>query len=148
MDPVQSRIALQADLERLADECDRNGWKIEPWPIVDTTIFVTMASDIDREFYVMRLESSDYPEEPPSISCVNPTTKESRDPRAWPRCEGFRPTSDLCMNISREGLRQLHPDWNRDHRYRWDSNGNPIWFVLSSLQDRLNDRSKYHGRNS
>lgn len=148
MDPLQSRIALEADLQAIAEERARQRWVVEPWPLTSTTFFVTTTSDIDNEAYMIRLECDNYPTLPPSIKCVNPSSKEPNDPRAWPRCEGFRPTSDLCLNISREGLKQLHPAWDRDPRYRWPTTGNPIWYVLSSLQDRLNDRGKYHGRNA
>lgn len=148
MDPRQAFINLQADLESIKDECDRQRWVITPWPPTSTTIFVTMSSDIDGEAYMIRLRCDDYPEQPPSIHCVNPDSRDQSDPKAWPRCEGFRPTSDLCLNISKEGLKQLHPGWNNDPRYRWETTGNPIWYVLASLQDRLNNRGKYHGRNT
>jgi hypothetical protein len=147
MDPLQSLIALQADVERIAEERARQRWVIGPLPLTSVTFFVTMTSDIDGEAYVIRLACEDYPDQPPSIKCVNKDTKDPGDPKAWPRCDGFRPTSDLCLSVSREGLKQLHPDWDKDPRYRWESTGNPIWYVLSSLQDRLNDHGKYHGRN-
>src|SRR5437763_13564483 len=103
IDPVQSRIALQADLERIGGEMQKEGWTVEPWPLESVTFFVTMRSDIDSESYMVRLICDDYPDEPPSIKCVDPVTKDQNVGRAWPRCEGFRPppTSDLCMNISR-----------------------------------------------
>lgn len=148
IDPVLARISLQADLERIEDIRATEGWVVSPWPLEDTTFFVTMKSIVDAESYMLRVLWDGYPEEPPSVKPVNPETKDQNDVRAWPHCEGFRlpPTADLCLNITREGLTQLHPDWARDPRYRWESTGNPAWRVLSALQDRLNDRSKYHGR--
>lgn len=149
MDPVQARINLQVDLEMIADVIAENGWRIEPYPITSTTFFATMRSAIDGELYTMRLVGDGYPDLPPFIKCVTIDTHEPNDAKAWPSCEGFRPppTADLCLSISREGLMQLHPDWMKDRRYGWSSDGNPIWYVLHSLQDRLNDPSKYHGRN-
>ena len=149
MDPVQARINLQADLEAIADVIVDQGWIIEPWPLTSTTIFATVTSVIDKEAYAMRLIDDDYPDLPPSIKCVTRDTHDANDPKAWPNCEGFRPppTADLCLNISREALLQVHPDWMKDRRYGWSAVGNPIWYVLQSLQDRLNDPSKYHGRN-
>lgn len=149
IDPVQCLIALRRDLEAIEDIRRDNRWNIEPWPLESVTFLVTMASAIDREHYTIRLVCDGYPDQPPSIKCVNTTTKEPTDPSAWPRCAGFRPppTADLCMNISREALQQIHPDWQRDARYAWVSSGNPMWHVLEALQDRLNDKAKYNGRN-
>ncbi len=148
VDLVQCLIALRKDLEDIAEIVRENGWAIEPWPLESVTFFVTMASVIDKEPYTIRLVCEGYPDQPPSIKCVNTKTKDPTDPSAWPKCEGFRPppTADLCMNISREGLQQLHPDWQRDVRYAWDFSGNPIWRVLEALQDRLNDKAKYNGK--
>jgi hypothetical protein len=148
MDPVQARINLQADLENIADVIAAEGWTIEPWPLTSTTFFVMMQSDIDKDAYTMRLVGDDYPDQPLSIKCVTRDTHDSNDVKAWPSCEGFRPppTADLCLSISREGLFQAHPDWMKDRRYQWSPEGNPIWHVLHSLQDRLNDPGKYHGR--
>ena len=148
MDPILSQIHLQSDLERIEDVIKENGWKIEPLPITSTTFFCTMKSSIDQEAYFIRLIGDDYPDLPPGIKCVTPDTHDPNDPTAWPNCDGFRPppTADLCLTISREGLMQTHPEWMKDRRFAWNSDGNPIWYVLQALQDRLNDRSKYHGR--
>lgn len=148
LDPALARISLQADLERIEDIRAEEKWLISPYPVTDTTFFVTMKSMVDNEAYTLRIAWDGYPEQPPSVKPVNPDTKDPHDMQAWPLCEGFRPppTADLCLNITREGLTQLHPDWARDPRYRWESTGNPAWSVLAALQDRLNDRSKYHGR--
>lgn len=147
IDPVLSRISLQADLDRIGDVREAEGWSISPWPLTDTSFYVTMKSNIDGEAYMVRVVWDGYPEEPPSVKPVNPDTKDPNDVRAWPLCNGFRipPTADLCLNITREGF-AVHPDWARDSRYRWDSEGNPAQRVLFALQDCLNDRSKYHGR--
>lgn len=147
VDPVLARISLQADLERFGDVREAEGWGISPWPLTDTSFYVTMKSILDGEAYMVRVLWDGYPEEPPSVKPVNPDTKDSNDMRAWPVCDGFRlpPTADLCLNITREGF-ALHPDWARDSRYRWESSGNPAQRVLFALQDHLNDRSKYHGR--
>jgi hypothetical protein len=148
MDPLQSKLNLEADLERIAGVIMEYGWTIDPWPITDTTIIVTMMSVVDKEKYYLLLACDDYPEKPPSIRCVKQGTRDPNDAKAWPNCEGFRPppTADLCLTVSREGLMQIHPDWSRDTRYAWTRTGNPIWYALSSLQDRLNDPTKYHGR--
>ncbi len=148
IDPAQSLITLQGDLEKIADVIQEEGWGIAPWPLQNETFFVSMKSKVDNEGYTLRLVWDGYPDEPPSIKCVNPSTKDPNDPKGWPNCDGFRPPPnfDLCLNISREAFRQLHPDWARDSTYAWDASGNPAWRVLAALQDRINDRSKYHGR--
>ena len=148
MDPVQARINLQADLEKIAKVIATEGWTIGPWPLTSQIFFVTMHSTIDNEPYTMRVGGDDYPDVPPSMKCATRNTHDVNDPKAWPNCDGFRPppTADLCLSISREGLLQVHPDWMKDRRYRWTTDGNPIWYVLQALQDRLNDPNKYHGR--
>jgi hypothetical protein len=142
VDPAQSLLCLRADLEAIQDEIKYFGWRIQPWPVDDLTVFVTMTSAVDLRAWTLRLVCQNYPDEPPSIKCVNPQTKDPSDSCAWPQCEGFRPTSDLCMNISREGLMQLHPGWQQSG-YRWITDGNPIHCVLLSIQFRLDDPSKY-----
>lgn len=146
-DPVLSRISLQADLERIEDVRTAAEWVISPWPLTDTTFFIAMMSVIDNESYLLRVQWKDYPDNAPLVRPVNPETKDPNDVRAWPVCEGFRlpPTGDLCLNITQDGL-ALHPEWARDPRFRWEPSGNPAHRVLSALQVRLNDRSKYHGR--
>lgn len=142
IDPAQSLIYLQRDLEAIGDEIAYFGWKLEPWPLGDLTFYATLTSNVDQKPWTLCLECTNYMEEPPSIKCVSSQTKDPNDPGAWPQCEGFRPTSDLCMNISREGLMQLHPDWQRTG-YKWITEGNPIYNVLLSIQYRLDDPKKY-----
>lgn len=148
MDPLQAKLNLEADLDQITDVIAEHAWKVAPWPLTTAAFCVSMTSAIDGEEYCISLACDDYPDKPPSIKCVNPETKNPNDRRAWPNCEGFRPppTADLCLSVSREGLMQLHPAWSKDVRYAWTTDGNPIWYVLISLQDRLNDEKKYHGR--
>lgn len=148
MDNIQALINLQADLEKIAVVIQTEGWRIAPSPLTSVEFYATLTSRVDSQSYMFRIEASGYPDEPPSIRCVNPETKDPMDAKAWPNCEGFRPppTADLCLNMTREGLKQLHPDWQNDPQRAWDSSGNPIWRVLQALQDRLDDRAKYHGR--
>lgn len=126
----------------MRDEIRHFGWKIEPGPVTSLTFYVTMTSRVDGRSWMLRFVCTNYREWPPSIHCVNPETKDPGDPAAWPQCKGFRPTSDLCMNVSREGLLQLHPDWQRSS-YKWTEEGNPIHYVLLSIQVSLDDPTKY-----
>jgi hypothetical protein len=144
MADLQALVCLRADLEKLGGNqavaghysVGEAGWIIEPWPLTDTAFFVAMKAR-DGESYTMRLSCDGYPQLPPSIACVDSSTHDQQVRKAWPECEGFRPTNDLCMNISREGLLSLHPDWQKDPRYMWCADGNPIEAVLWALQDRL-----------
>jgi hypothetical protein len=144
IDPAQALLYLRADLEAypVPEEMARFAWAIEPWPLTSLLFYITMTSNVDQQSWMMRLACDNYPEWPPSIKCVNPQTKDPNDANAWPKCQGFRPASDLCMNISREGLMELHPDWQRTS-YKWPQGGNPIYYVLISLQTRLDDPTKY-----
>jgi hypothetical protein len=149
VDPLQAQLNLQADLESIAEQIAERGWAIDPWPLKakDPRFHVTMKSRVDRESYMMRIVDPTYPNDAPSIKCVDPETKSADDPRAWPKCDGFRPppTADLCLPISREGF-AAHSEW-ANSQHAWQSTGNPIWLVLSTLQDLLNNPARYHGRN-
>jgi hypothetical protein len=149
MDSIQAAMNIQRDALALDDTRASLGWLVRPWPLEATSFTVTIRSRLDNEEYVFKFEWSDYPEGPPSIRCVDPATQSHAVRAAWPQCDGFRPPpeADLCLNISREGF-ALHPDWNRDAVRRWNPAGNPLASVLHTLQDRLNDRTKYHGRHT
>jgi hypothetical protein len=150
MDPLQAQLNLQADLHSIEEEIASRTWIIDPWPLTanEPQFDVRMTSRVDGESYTMRIADATYPNDAPSIKCVSPETKRSDDPKAWPKCEGFRPpgTADLCLPISREGF-EAHKEW-ANSQHAWKSTGNPIWFVLSTLQDLLNNPARYHARNS
>lgn len=121
-------------------------WKItRPEP---TTIEVEMGSAIDGQRYYLRFAWPDYPDQPPSISCFDPATGETKGSSAWPNCDGFRPGHwDICLPLSLEGF-ALHPEWTRDVSLRWNSDGNVLLKVLDELQVILNSKSRYRGRAS
>jgi len=49
MDPLQAKLNLEADLNRIAETIAENGWEIQPWPITHVTFAVSMTSVIDKE---------------------------------------------------------------------------------------------------
>ena len=143
MADLQTELNLAADVQKLRDVAEAEGWEIDgPHGL---TVFVTMTSSIDDNSYCIRFECSGYPDQPFSVKPVDPETKESGVVRAWPACEGFRPPNDLCMPLCREGY-ALHPEWTKDPRWRWDSTGNPLHRVVDELQARIDDSAKYQGR--
>jgi hypothetical protein len=143
VDDLQAALNLEADVEEIRRESQEPGWEIEgPEGLV---IFVTLSSTVDDEAYCIRFECSGYPEEPFSVKPVDAKTRDSAVVSAWPLCEGFRPTSDLCLPLCREGY-ALHPDWQNDPRWKWNSHGNPLKRVLEELQSLINNPNKYKGR--
>lgn len=142
VDPVLSLLYLQSDLEAISDEIASLGWRFDPWPVDSLLFYVTMTSKLDNLPWTMRFHAINYREEPPSVLPVNPQTKRHDDPTAWPQCKGFNPITGLCMNITREGLMQLHPEWQKTI-HRWKPEGNPIYNVLLTIQTHLDDPKKY-----
>ena len=139
---LPAQLAFDRDLEQvktLATECR---WEVRS-PQTGVAE-VKLTSSCDRESYWLRLRCPDYPE-PCSILPFDSETGSTTQRTAWPQCEGFRPTSDLCMPLSAEGF-ALHPTWVTDSATAWQRTGNPLLRVLEELQFRLNDPRKYQGR--
>jgi hypothetical protein len=142
MSELQAELCLKEDIETLKSRATEEGWLIEGPKGVVVDVRLTA---FDDEVYWLRFTCSGYPEQPFSIKPIDHDTKRSDDVSAWPQCEGFRPTSDLCMPLCAEGY-ALHPVWQKDPRLRWQPEGNALLRVLEELQLRLSDQSKYRGR--
>lgn len=142
-----SELCLDADLREVLEVGIDAGWHIAL--SAATTIEVAIASGIDYERYSLRLVWPEYPEQPPSVACIDPETGVVESQTAWPECAGFRPGSDwdLCLPLSREGF-AAHPEWSKDPAMRWCSEGNALLRVLDELQAILNSRRHYQGRMS
>ncbi len=94
---------------------------------------------VPEEQFQARFFWAEYPGEPPSLKFRDPATGRLDLPGAWPRVRGFRPTSlAACVNWTLEGF-NLHPEWRNDPRYRWDSRGNRLLWVLQVLQSELDE---------
>ncbi len=144
MDRLQAELNLAADVDEVKLQAAEHGWTVDG-PI-GLDVYITMTSRADNESYVIWFHCPGYPDEPFSVKPVDPESKDPGVAGAWPSCEGFRPTGDLCMPLCAEGY-ALHPEWRTDPRWRWEHKGNPLLRVAEELQARLDEPTKYHGRN-
>jgi hypothetical protein len=131
-----SRMNLRDDFEEAAAAADARRWKLEL--VADLEVFAIMAPvGVPEERFQSRLLWNKYPDEAPSLKFRDPASGRLDMPQAWPVVRGFRPQSlDACVNWCAEGF-VLHPEWKTDARWRWNSNGNPLLWVLRQLQEEL-----------
>jgi hypothetical protein len=139
---LQAKLAFVQDLEEVSAVAAERGWKVRSPG--DGVAEVRMTSAIDKEAYWLRLVGDAYPH-PCSILPFDPATGSTAVRAAWPACTGFRPTTDLCLNLSSEGF-ALHPQWASDPTTAFDTSGNPLLRVLEEVQLLLNTPGKYQGR--
>lgn len=133
-----------ADLEEVKNTDEATRWEIKHLGRLEVQVAVRPQSDA-KEQYLARLLWDRYPKHPPSLKFLEPATGSATNPRAWPKCLGFRPGSlDACVSWTREG-HALHPDWCNAPTTRWDSGGNALFRALNCLQDTL-DYGQYEGR--
>lgn len=138
-----SELNLREDLAKALTVPEASRWCLEmPGPL---EVWCAMnPSNASGEVFHARLLWTEYPGRPPSLKFRDPTTGRLDNPSAWPKVPGFRPQNlDACVNWTTEGF-SLHPEWTNDPRFRWDSRGNRLLFVLRTLQDELDDR--FEGR--
>jgi hypothetical protein len=140
---LQAAIAVAQDVTAVKDAAEERGWSVAL--VEGILVDIDLASGVDGETYRLRFVCRGYPDAPPSILPVDPATGSSQVRSAWPSCQGFRPTTDICMPLSAEGY-SLHPVWRHDPVLRWISVGNPLLRVIDELQARLDDPTKYQGR--
>jgi hypothetical protein len=138
-----SRMNLRDDFEEVGGVPEAGRWQLELAGNLE--VLATMApANAAGERFQARLLWNKYPDEAPSLKFRDPATGRLDLPQAWPLVRGFRPQSlDACVNWSAEGL-GLHPEWKIDPRWRWNSNGNPLLWVLRQLQEELDQH--YQGR--
>lgn len=138
-----SRLNLRDDFEEAAGVPDASRWKLEL--AAELEVLATMsAATAQDEYFQARLLWKKYPDEAPSLKFRDPTTGRLDLPQAWPLVRGFRPQSlDACVNWCAEGF-GLHPEWQTDLRWRWNSSGNPLLWVLRQLQEEFDQY--YQGR--
>lgn len=143
MNSELSELNLKDDLERVLTLPEAKRWVLEKPAVLE--VWATMApASTPMERFQARLFWKEYPVDAPSLKFRDPTTGRLDVTSAWPRIRGFRPTNfDACVNYSAEGF-QLHPEWKRDPRYRWNPNGNVLLKVLRILQDEFDNH--YSGR--
>lgn len=132
-----SAICLDRDFAEIVSQPEYSGWDLKQGPCSSLEVFATMSSRrAPQEHFFVRLLWSEYPG-PPSLKFRDPATDRLDNPRAWPRCPGFRPTSlDACVSWTAEG-HALHPEWRNAPATRFDCSGNALFRVLCILQDTL-----------
>lgn len=144
MDRLQAELNLATDVEEVRRHGADLGWIVDGPAEIE--VYIALTSHVDGEVYVIWFHCPGYPDDAFSVKPVDPESKDPSAACAWPRCEGFRPPNDLCMPLCAEGY-ALHPEWRTDPRWRWESKGNPLLRVAEELQARLDDPTKYQGRN-
>jgi len=145
--PSFDELALKADFDALPSDGDRSPgdrWSarlVGPREVHVDLVPVTQQGELFRA----RLFWDQYPDAAPSIVFCDVASGRSDVPRAWPTGGPFRPMTGLCVNYTREGF-ALHPEWVRDPRLRWRTDGNVLLKVVRLLQDDLDNY--YSGRHT
>lgn len=139
-----SRLNLDEDYQKVLGCRYSQRWALERADHALEVWATVWPAGCPEEKFQARLLWTDYPQQPPSFKFRDPVTGRLDLPSAWPQVRGFRPTSfDACVNWCLEGF-SLHPEWRDDPRLRWDSRGNALLRVLSTLQEELDN--DFHGR--
>lgn len=135
---------FERQLQEALELPEAKRWKLERDDSVPLGLFVTMypRSNPD-EFFKARLRWSDL-YGPPSLKFIDISTGGDANPKAWPKCYGFRPDSlDACVPWTEEG-HKLHPEWQRSSANAFPKTDAPIQFALLNLQSSLDQT--YQGR--
>lgn len=140
---IEQALFTQEQRE-ISDLPEASRWKLERDESVPLGLFATMHSVKDpKEYYKARIRWSDY-FQAPSLKFINLESGADNDPRAWPQCYGFRPSSlDACIAWTSEGQR-LHPEWQNSQNNRFPNIELPMQFILLQLQVALD--TTYTGR--
>jgi hypothetical protein len=133
---------LDDDFEEAKADSEATRWILERVGALEVTASMSPKTD-PSEVFKARLAWLTYPGTWPSLKFLNDSGQDN-DPRAWPVCNGFRPTTlDACVHWTRES-QQIHPEWAGDARMRCPSTGNILLTCLYFLNDTLNHQ--YQGR--
>ena len=136
-------LALFAQqLEEVQELPDAGRWSLERDDSVPLGIFMTTHPLCNsQELFKARLRWNDY-FKPASLKFIDMPTGSDNNPRAWPRCFGFRPgTLDACLPWTQEG-HQLHPEWPQSGAF--PKVEAPLQFALLNVQSSLDN--SYQGR--
>lgn len=119
-------------------------WQLERDGDVPLGLFAVMhPSSHPTELYRARLRWLDY-FGPFSLKFINMKTGADNDPKAWPRCFGFRPGSlDACLPWTAEG-HGLHPEWKNSPAQCFPMIEAPMQHALLRVQSSLD--TTYQGR--
>lgn len=131
------------DVLGLPDACR---WSLERDASVPLGVFAVMHPlSKPEELFKARLRWSDLMKAP-SLKFIDMASGADSNPRAWPRCFGFRPGSlDACLPWTAEG-QALHREWARSAANAFPTVGAPVQFALLHIQSSLDN--SYQGRGS
>ena len=131
-------LALFAQqLEEVLELPDAGRWSLERDDSVPLgCVMTTHPLCNSKELFKARLRWADY-FKPASLKFIDMSTGADNNPRAWPRCFGFRPGSlDACLPWTHEG-HQLHPEWTQSGAF--PKVEAPLQFVLLNVQSSLDN---------
>jgi hypothetical protein len=138
-----SKLNLKDDFDEATGVPDAHRWRLELPGDLEVLVTLSPVTAPQEEFQA-RLLWNRYPDEAPSLKFRDRASGRIDSPQAWPLGRGFRPQSlDACVNWCAEGF-GLHPEWKNDPRWYWNSNGNPLLWVIRQLQEELDHY--YQGR--
>ena len=135
---------FERQLQEALELPEAKRWILERDDTVPLGLLATMHPRSNPgELYRVRLHWSDL-YKPPSLKFVSISTGNDADPKAWPRCFGFRPGSlDACLPWTEEGQR-LHPEWQHSAANAFPKTDAPIQLALINVQSSLDQT--YQGR--
>lgn len=142
---TELELALFAqELQEVPDLPEAHRWILERDGDVPLGLFATMHPiSKPAELFKARVRWTDY-FGPFSLKFINLATGADNDPRAWPRCFGFRPGSlDACLPWTTEG-QALHPEWRTSAAQSFPKVQAPMQHALLRLQSSLDN--SYEGR--
>lgn len=130
-----AKLMLDEDFAAMAAD-DAQRWRLERKG--DLQVWVTLSPEgHEQEVFTARLAWTKYSDDwPPSVLFVDPATGAVNVPSAWPTGQGFRPPNDICANWTSEGF-VTHPEWKADPTKRLNMHGNPLRFIVVTLQHEL-----------
>jgi len=133
---------FEEDLAAVHETEEAARWKITKTADLEVTAAMSPKKALGESYHA-RLRWHRYPGLP-SLKFLDPATGVQDNPRAWPQCGGFRPTTlDTCVMWTTEG-HALHPEWANAPQTRFDPSGNALFRALNLLQHTLD--YDYSGR--
>jgi len=152
-----SLMKVRKEMEALLEYANKCGWLISDIDEPNQTFTVTMKSPLDNEVYILEVCFSDYPELPPILEFIDPTTGAKGARNAYPSgTDSFfhkRQPPFICNPCSRKAYREFHPqgvhgNWKM---IGWQENpeaGTLINFdgILKAIYSRISNEKKYECR--
>src|SRR5487761_2485431 len=125
---------FEEELQAVQEMPDASRWNLERDPTVPLGIFITMHPlSNPAEIYKARIRWTEY-FWAFSLKFINVQTGADNDPKAWPKCFGFRPSSlDACLPWTAEG-QALHPEWKNSAKNAFPKVDAPMQFALLQVQ--------------